>query len=235
VEDTGIGISEANLRLLFQSFSQVDASISRRFGGTGLGLAISQRIVGLMGGTILVRSTPGEGSTFEFTLDLDKATAPAPRLREACADGALELLRGANILVADDNRVNQTLARMILEKAGCKITLAKDGAEAVEHALSTDFDLILMDCHMPVLDGYAATRQVREWERSHNRHTPVVAVTASAFQEDRERCKEAGMDDFVSKPFSSDELTSRCITVLANAGRVAQPASSEAPILSGAA
>jgi CheY-like chemotaxis protein len=214
VQDSGIGISETDLRLLFQSFSQVDASISRRFGGTGLGLAISQRIVGLMGGTILVTSTPGIGSTFGFTLDLARVEAPKQQRVEGCAETSLELLRGAHILVADDNRVNQTLARMVLEKAGSTVTLAEDGAEAVEKALRTDFDLILMDCHMPVLDGYGATRQVREWERTHNRHTPVVALTASTFREDRERCTEAGMDDFIAKPFSSDELTGQCAMIL---------------------
>jgi signal transduction histidine kinase/CheY-like chemotaxis protein len=231
VEDTGIGISQANLDLLFRSFSQVDASISRRFGGTGLGLAISQRIIGLMGGTIAVKSTPGMGSTFAFTLELAKAVPPKPEQEETSAQGVYELLRNAKILVADDNRVNQTLARMILEKAGSQVTLAKDGGEALENALRTDFDLILMDCHMPVLDGYDATRRMREWERTHNRHTPVVALTASTFHEDRLRCKEAGMDDFVSKPFSSDELTSRCAAILANAGRVARSSSGQSPLL----
>ncbi len=231
VEDTGIGISQANLDLLFRSFTQVDASISRRFGGTGLGLAISQRIIGLMGGTIDVKSTPGIGSAFAFTLELHKAVPPKPEQEETSAQGVYELLRNAKILVADDNRVNQTLARMILEKAGSEVTLAKDGGEAVENALRTNFDLILMDCHMPVLDGYDATRRVREWERTHNRHTPVVALTASTFHEDRLRCKEAGMDDFVSKPFSSDELTSRCAAILANAGRVARSSSGQAPLL----
>jgi CheY-like chemotaxis protein len=128
-------------------------------------------------------------------------------------------------LIAEDNLVIQTLALTILEKAGSRVVLAANGGEAVEKALGTNFDLILMDCHMPVLDGYEATRQLREWECTHNRHTPVVALTASAFQEDRQRCKEAGMDDFVSKPFSSDELTSRCATVLAGARRVTQSSS----------
>jgi signal transduction histidine kinase/AmiR/NasT family two-component response regulator len=235
VEDTGIGISEANQRLLFQSFSQVDASISRRFGGTGLGLAISQRIVGLMGGTISIASTPGKGSKFAFTLELTGAAAPKPDQAEVCPNALLELLRDANILVADDNRVNQTLARMILEKAGAKVTLAKDGVEAVECALLTDFDLILMDCHMPVLDGYEATRQLREREQSRNRRTPVIALTASAFQEDRERCKEAGMDHFVSKPFSSDELTNQCATVLSNVRQAAAASSERMPLPTGAA
>jgi CheY-like chemotaxis protein len=234
VEDTGIGISEADLRLLFQSFSQVDASISRRFGGTGLGLAISQRIVGLMGGTIVVTSMPGKGSTFAFTLDLTKAARPKPERAEVGAEAALALLRGANILVADDNRVNQTLARMILEKAGSKVSLAKDGAEALERAVRTDFDLILMDCHMPVMDGYEATRQLREWERTHHRHTPVMALTASTFREDRERCKQAGMDDFVPKPFSSDELTGRCAAILSSS-RQLQHRPEPAPHLTGAA
>jgi CheY-like chemotaxis protein len=235
VEDTGIGISEADQRLLFHSFSQVDASISRRFGGTGLGLAISQRIIGLMGGTILVTSTPGTGSRFAFTLELTRAAAPQPLRVEACPKATLDVLRGASVLVADDNVVNQTLARMILEKAGSKVVLAKDGAEAVEHALRTDFDLILMDCHMPVLDGYEATRRLREWERTHRRHTPVVALTASTFEEDRQRCKDAGMDDFISKPFSSDELTGQCAMVLANARALAPSSLVQTPLLTGAA
>jgi CheY-like chemotaxis protein len=222
VEDTGIGISEADRGLLFQSFSQVDASISRRFGGTGLGLAISQRIVGLMGGTISVNSTLGKGSRFAFILKLNRVAAPRQEQPEVDPKVPLETLCGAKVLIADDNLVNQALARMILEKAGCKVILAGNGGEAVEKAIGTDFDLILMDCHMPVLDGCDATLQLREWERVHNRHTPVVALTASAFQEDRQRCQEAGMDDFLSKPFSVDELTCRCATVLANARRVTQ-------------
>ena len=194
----------------------MDASISRRFGGTGLGLAISQRIVTLMGGTIQVTSTPGVGSVFQFTVALTKTAPPQPDQVQVRPPASRELLRGAEILVADDSSVNQTLARKILEKAGSKVTLAKDGKEALENALKTDFDLILMDCHMPVLDGYEATRKLREWELTHNRHTPIVALTASTFQEDRQRCKNAGMDDFVAKPFSSDELTSQCATVLAS-------------------
>jgi signal transduction histidine kinase/CheY-like chemotaxis protein len=225
VQDTGIGISEPDRRLLFQSFSQVDASISRRFGGTGLGLAISQRIVGLMGGTISVNSRLGKGSRFAFTLKLNRTAAGRPAQLEIDPKTPRETLNGARVLIADDNLVIQTLARTILEKAGSRVVLAANGGEAVEKALGTNFDLILMDCHMPVLDGYEATRQLREWECTHNRHTPVVALTASAFQEDRQRCKEAGMDDFVSKPFSSDELTSRCATVLAGARRVTQSSS----------
>jgi len=213
VIDSGIGIAAQAQERLFQQFSQADSSTTREYGGTGLGLAISKRLVELMGGTIGFSSASGRGSTFWFTLPVaavdtgrgSAGTLPAvnvPKIEpRAKAEG-----RPPHVLVAEDNPVNQMLAKRLFEKLGCTITLAPNGLEAVRLAGEVDYDIIFMDCSMPELDGYAATRELRRSTGPHSRRVPIVALTANAMAEDRARCLAAGMDDYVSKPIQIDAL-----------------------------
>lgn len=205
VQDTGPGIAEEIQPYLFQEFMQADASTTRRFGGTGLGLAISRRLVELMGGEIGVRSQPGVGSTFWLVLPLPASKVePVEVARDARSALSTDPL-GLFVLVAEDNAVNRRLAIALLEKLGCRADAVRNGREAVDAVLRTTYDVVLMDCHMPELDGYQATREIRRQE-SDGRHTPIVALTANALRGDRERCLEAGMEDYVSKPVRIAEL-----------------------------
>ena len=201
VRDTGIGIAPDKLPQLFQRFTQIDASTTRQYGGAGLGLAISRELIELMGGAIGAESDPGAGSTFWFSLPLplaaEEAPPPAPPPNAALA-------AGLQILLAEDNAVNQRVARLMLERLGCRVDVAANGREAVEMVSQRNYDLILMDCQMPEMDGYEATVAIRSHERG--RRIPIVALTANALDRDRERCAAAGMNDFLSKPIRSDEL-----------------------------
>jgi CheY-like chemotaxis protein len=199
VEDTGIGIPEEKQSQIFEAFSQVDGSITRRFGGTGLGLTICSRLVERMGGSIDVSSKPGKGSTFAFTVRAERKASIAPGDPEEAPPKAFAPLR---ILVAEDNKVNQTVVSRMLERAGHTVVIAANGQEAVELCSSAEFDLILMDVHMPVLDGFDATARIR----SKGIRTPLIALTANAMDGDRERCLLAGMDGYISKPVSRDVL-----------------------------
>jgi signal transduction histidine kinase/CheY-like chemotaxis protein len=196
VVDTGMGIPADRLHRLFESFSQVDASTSRRFGGTGLGLAISKRLVELMGGQIGVRSEVGRGTTFWFTVRLGVAQAvpaPPPLIDATGRTGGLHLL------VADDNEINRFLAGELLRRSGHTCDLVEDGEAAVNAAAAGSYDAILMDCQMPTVDGLEATRQIRRREGA-GQHVPILALTAEAIDGDRERCLAAGMDGYVTKP-----------------------------------
>ncbi len=212
VRDTGIGIAQDRIGQLFEEFTQADASTRRRFGGTGLGLAISRRIVELMGGEIGASSTVGRGSTFWFTVPLpaskSAATAEDPQGASNETDPAVESTAGRrHVLLAEDNPINQRLAREFLTAMGCDVTVVDDGAQAVEAVSQTDYSLVLMDCLMPEMDGFEATRLIRELERKGARPaTPIVALTANAQPGDRERCREAGMDDHLGKPFRRSDL-----------------------------
>ena len=217
IADTGIGIPPDMLETVFESFTQVDSSITRRFGGTGLGLAICRRILESVGGRIWVESEEGKGSCFHFTIRFalpDAVARATPTLLPA--DGALAsqavpspttlAIRGMNLLLAEDNLVNQRLAVRVLEKHGHRVTVAENGHEALKTLEQGDFDLVLMDIQMPEMDGLEATRIIRRQERATGTHIPIVALTAHALKSDRDRCFEAGMDDYISKPINVHEL-----------------------------
>lgn len=215
VIDSGIGIPQQSLAGLFRDFSQLDPSTTRKYGGTGLGLAISRRLVELMGGKIGVTSEEGVGSTFWFTLPLRGVGAVRDvtdlGMRKPVESGAsqetLEKLPGrpVRVLVAEDNRINQTLAVRVLEKLNCVVVVAVNGLEAVRQAGTESFDIVLMDCHMPEMDGYEATRKIRSMMGGAAR-IPVIGVTADVLEESRARCLAAGMDDVVTKPFGFGKL-----------------------------
>lgn len=210
VSDTGIGIPAEMRARLFQPFTQGDMSMTRRYGGTGLGLAISKRLVEMMGGTIEVDSVPGQGSTFSFTVVLQTDDTPGDDTSFRAGGAHVERLphtrtRGV-VLLAEDNAANQRLAQLQLHKLGMELVqTVGNGREAVEALMQVTraggaYALILMDCQMPELDGYAATRLIREFEAKLGQHTPVVAMTAHVLSGDRELCILAGMDDYITKP-----------------------------------
>lgn len=208
VEDTGIGVDPAALPKLFSAFEQADNSTTRNYGGTGLGLAITKKMAELMGGSAGVESTPGQGSTFWFTAVLKKADQFSDEATSDTSSTAeQEILRdyaGKSILLVEDEPINREIAEMLLVSLGLRVDLAENGKEAVEKARSNDYDIILMDMQMPVLDGLDATRQIRFLPR--HRATPILAMTANAFTENKNQCFDAGMDDFVSKPVAPEVL-----------------------------
>ena len=207
VTDTGIGIPAAVQAQLFKKFMQADSSTTRKFGGTGLGLAISRQLVELMGGKVELQSTEGKGSTFSFELPLAIATAEDLAVVENASRAAAQPVAyvvAPAILLVDDNAVNQKVACRMLERFGCRVTVACDGVEAVAVASACAFDLIFMDCQMPEMDGFEAARRLRAGGCT----TPIVALTANALVGDRNRCLEAGMDDYLSKPVRAEGLGS---------------------------
>ncbi|MET0028026.1 MAG: ATP-binding protein [Candidatus Thiodiazotropha sp.] len=210
VTDNGIGISEEQQKSLFQPFSQADASTTRQFGGTGLGLAISKKLVELMGGKIWVESTQGVGSTFHFTAQLEYPQgAPErhrqpPRQLEELSSHAIKQLAGARILLVEDNEFNQELANEVLTMKGLIVETANNGKEAVEMLEKSTYDGVLMDCQMPVMDGYTATRIIRQHPQFKD--LPIIAMTANAMKGDREKVLEVGMNDHIPKPFDPKEI-----------------------------
>ena len=205
VHDTGIGISASKAKSLFESFTQADSSTTRRFGGTGLGLSISRKLVKLMGGTIACRPGLRGGSVFWIEIPVEPAEAlplPDRPIEGAAADRpSLHPAREVRVLVVEDNQVNEMVARRMLEKLGCDVTVVRDGAEAVAATLDHSFDVIFMDCQMPVMDGYEATRIIRAREaEAHVPRVPIIAMTANSMGHDRDACLKAGMDDYISKP-----------------------------------
>lgn len=205
VSDTGIGLPSDKLKSVFDRFSQVDSSVTRQYGGTGLGLAISSQLAAAMGGNIWVESEVGKGSTFHFTVRF----RPGVPIEEIDLESTQQILArvdlaGLKVLLAEDNIFNQTVAVEVLRSRGCDVTVAANGREAVEAFTSQPFDVILMDLQMPEMDGFEATRIIRANETSGR--IPIIAQTAHAFAEDRDRCMGAGMDEHISKPIRIAEL-----------------------------
>jgi CheY-like chemotaxis protein len=209
VEDTGIGVEPAALGQLFQPFHQADSSTTRRFGGTGLGLSISRDLVGLMGGSIGVTSTVGEGSTFWFEIPFDLAANAAnlPPVYGA-AEPAAPWLRGVRVLVVDDCDVICECVRRILEDQGAIVTCCSDGASAVEyvHFHHHELDIVLIDVQMPILDGNAATRLIRS--DLGLKTLPIIGLTAGAMRSEQQRSLDAGMNDIITKPFDPQTMLS---------------------------
>jgi CheY-like chemotaxis protein len=208
VEDTGIGIPEEKRAKVFEAFSQVDSSISRRFGGTGLGLAICKQLTTLMSGDINFRPRPCGGTIFDVTIPAPPCRSPEPPKSSRDETTRVEALirqRRPHVLVADDDAVNQKVVRAFLERLGVRVDCVNDGAEAVRAASTVRYDLVLMDCQMPTMDGFAATRQIRSLGGPTST-IPVVALTASAFDDAREQCLAAGMDRYLTKPIQRSAL-----------------------------
>ena len=207
VQDTGVGMSSEALATIFDRFTQADASTTRQFGGTGLGLAISKQLIEIMGGDLEVESELGVGTTFTANLTLpisdDKeiTTASDSRTRKSISGHCFS----ARVLVVEDNTVNQKVATRMLQRMGCNVSVAANGQEAIAMIADMPFDIVLMDCQMPVMDGFEATREIRSRDASWSR-IPIVAMTANAMSGDRERCIAAGMDDYLSKPVRPDGL-----------------------------
>jgi len=211
VSDTGIGVPEPQREVIFLPFRQADGSVTRRFGGTGLGLAISRRLVALMGGKMWLESTERQGSTFFFTAPIPPGQAPAAGEEPAVAASGQSpaeqpLRRPLSILVAEDNVVNQRLIRILLEKRGHSVTVVGNGAAALEAWLQDRFDCILMDIQMPEMDGYEATHRIRAREPENGPHIPIIALTAHAMKGDRDKCLQAGLDSYISKPIQTAAL-----------------------------
>lgn len=212
VMDSGIGIDKATRARLFEKFVQADASTTRLFGGTGLGLAISRHLALLMGGDVSVESEPGRGSTFSLCLPLTIHQPSATLLPKASKAAPAPSFHG-HILLVEDNAVNQKLMLRSLQRLNLTVSLAVDGQQAVEFVTQNTYDLILMDCQMPRLDGYQATRQIRQLPGPTTR-TPIIALTANAFAEDQSRCLAAGMDGYLSKPVDLSQLHNILATYL---------------------
>jgi CheY-like chemotaxis protein len=214
VRDTGIGISQDRQERIFRPFEQEDTSTTRKYGGTGLGLTIAARLVALMGGQISVDSAPGRGSTFAFTALFGRQPHPAEQIpvRPLVLPGResgrppVPATAPLRILVAEDNELNAQLLEQLLVRRGHQVWLAIDGRAALSLAEAGSFDLLLLDVHMPELDGFQVVQAVRERERSVGGHLPVIALTARSREEDRQRCLAAGMDDFLAKPIHAANL-----------------------------
>ena len=229
VADTGIGIPPAAQRQLFQPFVQADGSTTRRFGGTGLGLAIARQLVELMGGEIGFHSKEGRGSTFWFELNLEKPAAspiPEPTLAPLPAATAGATRHQLRLLVAEDNPTNQIVIRRLLERMGHALDITNNGEEALAQLARQTYDAVLMDCQMPVMDGYTTTKRIRSGELAGvNPRIPVIALTAYAMPNDRQKCLAAGMDDYLAKPLRVAEL----IESLRRCGLQLEPAPVVAP------
>lgn len=209
VKDTGIGVPEDKLEMIFEKFAQADTATTRKYGGTGLGLAITKELIAMMGGRIGVESTPGFGSIFYFTVPINLAAEDAKPVNttiENDSDELSEIPTDLKILAVDDHPINIFFLQKLLKKIGLiNVDIAENGVEAVEKISENDYDIVFMDCQMPELDGYQATQKIREAETG--KRLPIVAMTANAMVGDREKCIKAGMDDYISKPVKIEKVT----------------------------
>jgi CheY-like chemotaxis protein len=218
VTDSGIGIPFDKQALVFEKYRQADSSTTRRYGGTGLGLAICRQLATLMDGDIGLESTEGVGSTFWFAIPLAAAPVAEPEPEPAPAPPSGPS-RPPVALLVEDNPTNQFVARRFIEKAGCVVDVASNGAEALERIAARDYDLVFMDCQMPIMDGYEATKRIRQ---SRLASVPIIAMTAHAMKGDRERCLAVGMTDYLSKPLKPGTVAEMVERVLRlNAGMTA--------------
>jgi CheY-like chemotaxis protein len=210
VKDTGIGMTPSQLERLGLAFAQADASTTRRYGGSGLGISICRSLVKMMNGELAVTSVAGEGTTVDVMVPLGVKRAPVLETQELAAFKDQDSpLRICKVLVAEDNLVNQRLITLMLRKHAQAVVVAADGQQAVERYTEQRFDCVLMDCQMPQVDGYEATRRIRAWEaQNHRPPTPIIALTANALPGDRQECLEAGMSDYLSKPLRMEDLVS---------------------------
>jgi CheY-like chemotaxis protein/HPt (histidine-containing phosphotransfer) domain-containing protein len=222
VRDTGIGIAPDKQEKIFQAFEQADNSTTRRYGGTGLGLSIASRLAEMMGSGITVESAPGRGSTFRFIASFGQQPYP-PRAGYGVPQVLLSPNRPLRVLVAEDNDLNQQVVQHFLARNGHTVQIAKNGREALA-ALEYDcFDLLLLDLHMPEMDGFRVIEVVRRREQDTNTHLPVIALTARSMKGDRERCLQAGMDEYVAKPVRRAELFAAIERVLPGQSTAASP------------
>lgn len=203
VQDTGIGIDNSRLEAMFIAFQQADSSISRRYGGTGLGLSIARNLAERMGGSLRAESREGQGSTFTLEMPLTLRPHDRPQALPDNLPGADDG-KGQSVLLVEDNPVNQAVIQAMLRSLGLEVVVAADGAQAISLVARQRFAAVLMDCRLPVVDGYEATRRLRQLPQG--RDLPIIALTANALQGDRERCIEAGMNDYLAKPFKRNEL-----------------------------
>ncbi len=211
VHDTGIGIPQNKLEMIFNPFSQSDGSFTRKYGGTGLGLSISKQLVESMGGEIWVDSEKNKGSTFHFTAILGIAEHKYDEIAVSKTEEEKEFnehreRKSLHILLAEDNLINQEVAKEFLSFRGHSVVAVTTGIEAVELVKKEKFDCVLMDAQMPEMDGLEATVQIREFEKTNDSHIPIIAMTAHAMSAAKEKFIKAGMDDYVSKPFNANEL-----------------------------
>ncbi|MGB4067598.1 MAG: ATP-binding protein [Nitrospira sp.] len=219
IQDTGIGMTPEQQVRLFQAYAQADASTTRKFGGTGLGLMICHQLVQLMGGAITVESSIGQGSTFAYTTNLLPAIHRDASASSLGSDqrSVGEQVGSLRVLVADDNEINQVVACKFLQKLGCHVEVARTGREAVEAITRTAYDVVLMDCEMPEMDGYEATREVRRREEGTPSHLPIMALTGHATDEAAQKCHQAGMDKVMTKPLTLPALRTNLQELLGQA------------------
>ncbi|MCI5124852.1 MAG: response regulator, partial [Candidatus Electrothrix sp. AR5] len=204
VSDTGIGMTPEQQGQLFQSFSQAENSTTRKYGGSGLGLMICKRLVEMMGGTIWVDSVFGQGSCFHFVLPMETGDAVALNRKESAEIPHIDRLKGAKILLVEDSEINKEIAFILLEGRGMQVTAVSNGKEALQALSLADFDGVLMDIHMPVMDGYTACRAIRS--QPAYKDLPIIALTADVMAEDKEKTRSVGMNGHVGKPFREEEM-----------------------------